>query len=190
MSNDQAPLSFEVKVTSVSSNPFEVHIDASEEECQALAQFWNIAAVKSLSAHVRLSRWKRDGVKLSGHFEGVLAQSCVVSLKLVETHIRDDFISHFVPDTSKLARQDDALNGELVIDVDGPDIPDTFSANVIDVGAVVAEFAAMAIDPYPRAANVEIDAKYQTDNAVQNEDKISPFAGLSALKDQMNGNDH
>lgn len=186
---DKSPFSFEVKVTSVSSNPFSVTMDASKDECAALAEFWNINAVKSLSAEVRLSRWKRDGIKLSGHFEGVLEQICVVSLNPVETSISDEFTSHFVPETSRLARQEEQIDGELIIDVDGPDIPDTFSGNVIDVGAVVAEFAAMAIDPYPRSEDAEVDPKYQENDVDLSNDKISPFAGLAALKGKMDEND-
>ncbi len=63
----------------------------------------------------------------------------------------------FVPEGSKLARLTTNEDGEIVLDPDGPDIPDQFVGDTIDVGVVVAEFAALAIDPYPRKAGVDFD---------------------------------
>ncbi len=40
----------------------------------------------------------------------------------------------------------------MLLDPDGPDIPDTFTGDTIDAGAVVSEHVALAIDPYPRKA--------------------------------------
>lgn len=159
-------------------------IGADEKEREGLAKLWKIVGVTSLKADLKLVRWKRDGIRVSGTFVGELVQTCVVSLKPISTKIEDEFVTHCVPETSKLARQDNLQNGELIIDVDGPDIPDTFSGNAIDIAAIVSEFAAMAIDPYPRDPEAEIDEKFQIGN---NEDDAapSPFAALAAIKSEL-----
>lgn len=182
--DEEQPFSFLVKVGHVSSNPVSITLEADEKEREGLAKIWKIVSVKSLKAEIRTSRWKRDGLRISGQFVGELVQDCVVSLKPISTKIEDEFVAHFVPDTSKLARQDNLQNGELIIDVEGPDIPDTFSGNTIDIAVVVSEFAAMAIDPYPRDPDAEIDEKFQSRSG--DDDKVpSAFAALAAIKSEL-----
>lgn len=180
--DDTHPFSYQVNVSHIAANPINITLDADSDECAALAQFWNILAVKQLSADVRLSRWKRDGVKVAGTFKGILEQQCVVSLKPVETMIEDRFTAHFVPENSRLAQPDFQASQELVIDIDGPDSPDTFSSNRIDIGHVVAEFAAMNIDPYPKRADAKLDPKYMPNDNGSDERPASPFAALKTLK--------
>lgn len=184
IADDEQPFSFLVKVGHVSSNPVSIILEADEKEREGLAKLWKIESVTSLKADVKTSRWKRDGLRISGSFVGELVQNCVVSLKPISTKIEDEFFSHFVPDTSKLARRDNIQNGELIIDVEGPDIPDTFSGNTIDIAAVVSEFAAMAIDPYPRDPEAEIEEKFKSDSG-QDDAAPSPFAALAAIKSEL-----
>ena len=42
--------------------------------------------------------------------------------------------------------------GEIILDAEGPDSPETFSGDTIDVGALAEQFFGLAIDPYPRKA--------------------------------------
>ena len=44
------------------------------------------------------------------------------------------------------------------LDAEGPDSPETFSGETIDVGALAEEFFGLAIDPYPRKEGVSLDA--------------------------------
>tara|TARA_R110002126_G_scaffold119411_1_gene260361 strand:+ start:1444 stop:2019 length:576 start_codon:yes stop_codon:yes gene_type:complete len=182
--DENTPFSFPVKVGHVSTNAVVIKLEADDREKRALAKFWNVIDVTELKAKLRLSRWKRDGVRISGEFTAKLVQNCVVSLLPINTHASEEFVAHFVPETSKLARRDDIQNGEIIIDVDGPDIPDTFTANTIDIAQVVTEYVAMAIDPYPRDPEVEIDNKFQP-GAEKNDEKPSPFAILASIKDDL-----
>jgi uncharacterized metal-binding protein YceD (DUF177 family) len=74
----------------------------------------------------------------------------------------------------------------MLIDAEGPDMPETFEGDQIDIGAVAEEFFELAIDPYPR----KIDAEYieiieEDDEEVEDEVKPdSPFAGLAKLRDK------
>ncbi len=60
----------------------------------------------------------------------------------------------FCPRISKLGRLGFHSGGEIVLDAEGPDSPETFSGDTIDVGALAEEFFELAIDPYPRKSGV------------------------------------
>jgi uncharacterized metal-binding protein YceD (DUF177 family) len=166
-------------VGGVSHNPLEVHLEADERECRALAKLWDILSVESLSADLKIRRWKKDGVKITGTLAARVTQACVVTLEPVPTEIAEEIDQIFVPEGSHLARMPANDQGEMLIDPEGPDIPDMFVGDTIDVGEVVAEFAAMGLDPYPRKAGVEFSGYGETAVA---EKKPSPFAVLKTLK--------
>jgi uncharacterized metal-binding protein YceD (DUF177 family) len=175
-----APFSYKVKVGHVSHNPIEVHIEADDRECKALAALWEVVSVDALSADLKLRRWKKDGVKVFGELRGRVTQSCVVTLEPVESDFAEEIDQIFVPEGSALARMPANDEGELIVDPDGPDLPETFSGDAIDVGALVAELATMGLDPYPRKPGAAFSDRIESTAA---EDKRpSPFAVLKSMK--------
>ena len=65
------------------------------------------------------------------------------------------------------------------------DPPETFIGDSVDLGGLVLEHLAMAIDPYPRKAGEEFPADEVSSRVEQEESdptKQSPFAVLEALK--------
>jgi uncharacterized metal-binding protein YceD (DUF177 family) len=174
------PFSYRIKVGHVSHNPIEVRIEADARERKALAELWDILGVEVLTAELKVRRWKKDGVKLIGTLHAEVTQACVVTLDPVAEVIDDEFEEIFVPEGAALARIPANDAGEIVVDPDGPDLPEQFVGDEIDVGAFVAEMAAMALDPYPRKPDVEF-ADHVEREAVD-EKKPSPFAVLKNLK--------
>ncbi|ANL71575.1 hypothetical protein AMC83_CH01563 [Rhizobium phaseoli] len=177
---DDVPFSYRVKVGHISANPVEVHIEADAGELKALAEAWSVVAVEDLSADLQIARWKRDGVRVKGRVQAKIVQSCVVTLEPVEAAIDESFEQIFVPEGSKLARQSGNDAGEMLLDPDGPDLPETFVGDTIDAGEVVAEFAALAIDPYPRKQGVEFEGHIE--DSGENDKKPSAFAVLKDWK--------
>ncbi|NSX85194.1 DUF177 domain-containing protein [Agrobacterium tumefaciens] len=178
--NDDLPFSYPVKVGHISANPVRIGLEASAEELKALAKFWNVVSVEYLKAELQVSRWKKDGVKIKGEVHAAVTQSCVVTLEPISSKIDEPVEQIFVPEGSKLARMVTNEEGEIVLDPDGPDIPDQFTGDSIDVGAVVAEFAALAIDPYPRKPDAEFPET--ADRQPEEEKRPSPFAVLKDWK--------
>lgn len=176
----ETPFSYLVKVGHISGNPVEVHVEADNRELAGLATLWNILSVEKLEANLKISRWKRDGVRIKGDVRAKIVQACVVTLDPVESEINENFEQIFVPEDSKLARAPSKDAGEMVLDPDGPDVPETFAGDAIDVGAVVTEFAALAIDPYPRKPGIEFDGHIE--DTGENDRKPSPFAVLKDWK--------
>jgi hypothetical protein len=79
-----------------------------------------------------------------------------VTLEPVQATIDEEVEGVFLPEDSKLAREGFHTGGEILLDVEGPDSPETFSGDVIDVGAFAEEFFGLGIDPYPRKSGATI----------------------------------
>ena len=110
-----------------------------------------------------MTPWKRNGVKVSGRVEADITQACIVTLDPVAAHIDEPVEALFLPEQSKLGRQGFEGGGEIVLDADGPDSPETFSGDTIDVGALAEQFFGLAIDPYPRKAGVSLEVSDDTE---------------------------
>jgi uncharacterized metal-binding protein YceD (DUF177 family) len=180
MRGAKPPFSYPVKVGHISANPVTVHLEADERERAGLASLWQVVSVKELSSDLQVTRWKKDGVRLKGRVKARIVQACVVTLEPVESTIVEDVEQIFVPEGSKLARiVASGESAEMVLDPEGPDLPELFSGDTIDAGQTVAEFAALSINPYPRKAGIEFSDRIESDGT-QPDEKPNPF---SVLKD-------
>lgn len=180
MTNELSAYSYKVKVGHVASNPISITFSADERECAQIARIWDVTKIHSFAGTAAVSRWKRDGVRVKGLVEVDVEQPCVVTLEPVRQRISEDFEALFVPENSKLARLNLDPSGEMILDPEGPDAPETYSGDSIDLGAVVAEFAALALDPYPRAEGSQFAGHIESDPA--EDEKKSPFAVLKFPK--------
>ncbi|MCY1301409.1 hypothetical protein D9M70_510200 [compost metagenome] len=68
----------------------------------------------------------------------------------------------------------------MILDPDGPDIPDTFTGDTIDAGVGVSEQVALAIDPYPRKPGAAFGERIESTSA--DDKKPNPFAVLKDWK--------
>ena len=153
----RSPVSFDVNVARLPAKGMPVVIEADPRQRIDLAKVHGVLSVERFHADLHVSSWKRNGVKVSGTVEADITQECVVTLEPVQNHIRDEVSSVFLPEDSKLGRQGFGTGGEILLDADGPDSPETFSGDTIDVGALAEEFFGLAIDPYPRKPGVELE---------------------------------
>lgn len=174
------PFSYRIKVGQVSHNPLEVRIEADERERAGLARLWDIPGVERLTAELRIRRWKKDGVKVVGSIHAEVTQACVVTLDPVGQVIDEEIEEIFVPEGSPLARIPANDAGEIMVDPDGPDLPEPFTGDEIDVGALVSEMAAMLLDPYPRKPDAQFAG--HGEGEAGDDRKPSPFAALRNLK--------
>jgi len=178
---EKPPFSYPVKVGNISANAVTVKLEADVRELEGLAKLWQVVSVGSLKAELQIARWKKDGVRVKGRVEADIVQSSVVTLEPVASKIDEEFEQIFVPEGSKLARIVTGDTAEMVLDPEGPDLPEMFTGDTIDVGEVVAEFAALAIDPYPREAGAEFTDHLEGD-ADEKSGRPNPFAVLKDWK--------
>ncbi|TIO10259.1 DUF177 domain-containing protein [Mesorhizobium sp.] len=154
----KSPVSFAANVARLPQNGLPVVIEADAAQRAALASEHELLSVESYRAELLVAPWKRNGVKVSGRVEADITQACIVTLDPVEAHIDEAVDGLFLPEQSKLGRQGFEGGGEILLDAEGPDSPETFSGNTIDVGALAEQFFGLAIDPYPRKQGVSMEA--------------------------------
>ena len=152
----------------------EIAIVAGEAERQKLAAACDVVAVNGLSATVSLTPGAKGGVTVDGHVVADIVQTCVVSLVPVEQHIDETFSVRYVRGPEPQPKP----GSEIVIDASLPDPPEILTGQTIDVGELVEEYFALAIDPYPRAPGATLPAEIATD---EDNDEASPFAALASL---------
>jgi hypothetical protein len=175
------PFSYPVKVGHISANAVAVHVEADPKELKGLAELWDVIEVKSLKADLQIARWKKDGVRIKGRVQAELVQECVVTMDPVTALIDEPIEQIFVPEGSKLARIVTNEQAEMILDPEGPDLPEQFTGDTIDAGVAVAEFAALAIDPYPRKPGIEFADHIET-SPDEPSGRPNPFAALKDWK--------
>ena len=177
-------LSYPVSVAHVPVKGIVVKIEANEKELAQLAINHELLSVASFTADLLITPWKKDGIKVRGHIDAKIVQACVATLEPIDSVISEDVDAVFVPENSRLARIRLDESGEMLIDAEGPDMPETFAGDRIDMGAVAEEFFDLAIDPYARKDEAEfVEIIDDSDDEIEDEVKPdSPFAGLAKLR--------
>lgn len=150
----QSPVSFRAHVSRLPQKGLPVVQQADDKQRQALAVDHGLLSVESYRTELLVTPWKRHGVKVSGRVEADITQACIVTLEPVAAHIDEAVEGLFLPEDSKLGRLGFEGGGEIQLDAEGPDSPETFSGETVDVGALAEQFFVLAIDPYPRKQGV------------------------------------
>lgn len=154
----KSPVSFMAHVARLPHSGLPVVVQADEGQRQALAREHGLLSVEAYRADLLVSAWKRHGVKVAGRVVADITQACVVTLDPVHAHIDEPVEGLFLPGQSRLGREGFEGGGEILLDAEGPDGPETFDGGSIDVGALAEQFFSLAIDPYPRKPGVALDA--------------------------------
>ncbi len=165
-----------VSVARLPQKGMPVRLVANEKELKLLAKAHALESVLSFKAELVVRKWRSDGIKITGSLTARVIQNCIVSLDLIESAVENMIEAILVPENSKLARIPDPATHELLIDFEGPDAPETFTGDEIDVGALAEEFFELAIDPYPRKPGAEFNAVIEID--APEPEKPSAFAKL------------
>ena len=152
------------------STPQTEVLTASAGECSALATRLGIVAVEQLSASVRLERTLGGLIHVAGRLEADVVQTCVVTLTDFASHVEDSFAVDFGDAPAE-------ADSELVLDPDY-DPPEPIEGGVIDIGELVAQYLALALDPHPRSPGASLDSVWVDSDA----EERSPFAVLKSLK--------
>ncbi|HEX2257609.1 MAG TPA: DUF177 domain-containing protein [Afifellaceae bacterium] len=168
----ESPLSHTVLARDIGPGGRTEHVAADAEERAALAGIFGIPEVRAVAAEFELRPASGGAFRIRGVLDADVVQTCVVTLAPVEQHVHDEIDVTLVPGET-------AGNGETVlIDPLAEDAPEIFHRGRIDLGAVVAEHLALALDPYPRAPGVEFEPHIEDEPA----DRVSPFAALQRLR--------
>jgi hypothetical protein len=179
--SQKSPVSFNVHVSRLPQKGLPVTIEADSAQRAALADEHGLLSVESWRAKLLVTPWRRNGVKIAGGVIANITQACVVTLEPVPAHIDEPVDGLFLPENSKLGREGFGDAGEILLDAEGPDSPETFSGDTIDAGALAEQFFGLAIDPYPRKRGVALDSTPDDDQPVESEfqQKLRSLLGKS-----------
>ena len=149
-------------------------IDATEEECAALAARFGLRRLSNLVGTVNIRRISgSDTVKIDGKFSAEVVQACVVSLQDVPALVEGTFDTYFTQSGGETRNE---IEFSLDDDLEAAEI---VSNGMIDMGEVVAQYLSLELEPYPRAPGVSLAAQLRENGA---SGKVSPFRVLAGLK--------
>lgn len=150
-------------------------LEARPAECEALARRLGILGVAAVRAELDLRPAAGGAVVARGHLSARVTQECVVTLEPIEQAVEEAVALRLLPPGQEPA--------------DGPEDMDEIAAGpggVVDLGEVMAEQLALALDPYPRAPDATLPAEVTESGEGESEAgpaaPASPFAALAALR--------
>lgn len=156
--------------------PLTEAIEATAAERAAVARRLGILAVDRLSAVLTVKSAGSRLFRVQGVWEAAVRQACVVTLEPVADSLKGSFEASFEAfDGSRPAPQ----GADVEIDPEAADPAEALPAEGIDLGELVVQELAVALNPYPRAPGAEIPAEYRPPEV---EDENGPFAALKVLK--------
>ena len=145
--------------------------NATPTECAALAQRFDLVAIKRLEADLAL---KADGPVMTaqGRMIADIVQACAVSGEDLPVSINAPLSFRFVPEQNHRPDEELELN-----EADCDEI--AYKGTAFDVGEAVAQSLFLAIDPFAIGPQAEAARKKA---GILDESALSPFAALAALK--------
>lgn len=176
MKNNEVPFSHPIPVATLHG---ETHLKLTPDAaaCARIARELSLDKIDSLHAHLTITQANSGLVNVEGTLDAKVSPVCVVSLEPFDTTISETLGVRLAPEgliAKMTARAEE--NGDEDFEP-----PDPILDGVIDFGALVTEFLALSLDPYPRKPG----AAFKGGDPV--EPPRSPFAALAALKPRDDG---
>jgi uncharacterized metal-binding protein YceD (DUF177 family) len=150
-------------------------LEASPAERAAVARRLGILAVDRLAAELTVTNLGDRLFRVEGRWEAAVQQACVVTLEPVPARLEGRLEASY-------EAGGDAGSGagdEVLVDPEAEDPAEVLPAEGVDLGELVVQELAVALDPYPRAPGAELPAEYQPSGSAEDQ---GPFAALKALK--------
>ncbi len=149
-----------------------VELEASAQECAALAARFDLVRVDALTASLRFET-EGSAVLAKGRLKAAIVQSCAVSGEDLPVAIDEPLALRFVPpgktDGGDEIELDEAELDEIEMSPQG----------AFDLGEALAQSLALAIDPYAVGPSAE-EARRKA--GIVDQEASGPFAALAALK--------
>lgn len=150
---------------------------ADPGECAALAARFGLIALDALAATLTL-RVDGEVVLVEGALTAEAVQSCVATAEPVPASVTAPIMVRLVPAAALEAPEPDT---ELELDDADLDVVDYDGAQ-FDLGEIVAQSMALALDPWPR--HREADAILRA-AGVKSEAEAGAFGPLAGLRDRL-----
>jgi hypothetical protein len=183
-------------VEEVPPEGLDVTIAATEPERQALAAQDGLEGLAKLEGSLHVEPWRKEGLAVTGEMRARITQICVVTLDPFDSEIVEPIDVKFasldgspaIPGVAQAREATRTRRGASQApntpapkaEFESDDPPDPIIGGVVDLGALVAEFLALGLDPYPRKPGVEFK---EPETPAETDIVESPFSKLKVLKD-------
>ncbi|MEQ8449978.1 MAG: YceD family protein [Nitratireductor sp.] len=186
---DRTPeFSHRIKAEEVPNGGKTYKLAASEAQRAALAERLELASLDKLEGAVTL-RPLAGGPMLvaTGALSAAFAQRCVVTLELLPGTLEERFAVEYGPPEPESLQET-----EREFTLEDPDPPEAFVDGEVDLGELLAQQLALALDPHPRKPGVDLDQALESapaarSAAVERGAPAGPFAELAKLKKKGEG---
>jgi hypothetical protein len=135
-----AELSRPIALSKIPAQGLSVRVQATPEECAAVADRMGLPAVRSLECRFDLGR-ADDAVSIlaEGHLVAEVVQTCVTSAEDFAAPVEEAFTVRFVPAGTEREDPDPSRPDEI-----------PYEGETIDLGEATTEQLGLALDPWPR----------------------------------------
>jgi len=156
----------------------DILLEPDAAERAAIADVLGIPAIRKLRFEARLVPLGQRDWRLEARLGATVVQDCVVTLAPVTTRIDEDVTRSYLAQLPEI----DAAEIEMPEDDTLEALPET-----LDLAAVMIEALALALPPYPRAADADVAEAVFTEpgKAPLRDEDVRPFAGLAGLRDSL-----
>jgi hypothetical protein len=113
----------------------------------AVARFLGLEDVSHLSARLTLQPWF-DGAEIAGEMEARFTRLCGLTLEPFEVLLDEPLFLRALPAGS--AHAPPPPSGEIDLELEVEDPPEVLGVDGVDLGDVVVQTLALALDPFPR----------------------------------------
>lgn len=164
--------------------PKSFDLTPTSDELPGIERFLGLQSLSGLRFKGKIEAAGDDDWHVSGRLTATTTQGCVISLAPVVQSVDETVSRTYLPAA-------DIENGaEIELDPDNDDDPDSFE-DEIDLGQLALETLALALDPYPRAKDAELDQHLFAPPGAEplTDDVLKPFAKLAQLKDKLSRTD-
>lgn len=174
---DRPVLSRPLKVDEIKDGT-SAEIVANDAELEAMAKMLDLVALERLRFAYRIEHGGGGRLRLSGTLLGLATQTCVITLDPVEATLDVPVEQEFWPDAliSELEQNSAESGGTGVLEW-----PEPIVGGMIDLGPVIYESLATALDPYPKREAASFDWPQGPQDEAGSA-RSGPFAALGALK--------
>ncbi|MFV0368220.1 MAG: YceD family protein [Hyphomicrobiaceae bacterium] len=167
------------RVVDIPERGLEASRVATAQERAEIAKSLGLLGCEKLSATYRILAMSGARYRLAGEFQAYISQPCVITLAPVEAEIVEKIEEEFwPPELVPLPKRGEAEEQEALA---AGIAPEMIRQGHIEVGRIVFEQLATALNPYPRAEGAAFSGPHSSaDSGVAD----NPFAALQRLKDK------
>jgi uncharacterized metal-binding protein YceD (DUF177 family) len=160
-----------IETDQIGAEGLDLEIAAEPREREALARRFGLVDIGYLAVSATVKPISRRLFRVEGSFEAEVMQTCVVTLEPVPARLVQSFSASFGEGGPGLPA--------LLTGLDEDEQPEPIVDGVIDIGETVAQYLALALDPYPRKPGASVPEEY---GQPEGQRDSKPFAGLGSLK--------